>query len=65
MADQEQDPFSAYLLLRSLKTLALRIRQQNENALAIEGLVRYAIGIEDVDDLKVDLAQALAGLQGG
>jgi cystathionine gamma-synthase len=150
------DPFSAYLLLRSLKTLALRIRQQNENALAIarflqqqpqvncvyypglaehpghevaarqmrgfggvlsfdlkggleamraflprlkyaymaanlgqvatvvgppaatshvectaeeraaagipEGLVRYAVGIEDVDDLKSDLRQALAGL---
>lgn len=150
------DPFSAYLLLRSLKTLALRIRQQNENALAIarflqqqpqincvyypglaehpghhvaarqmrgfggvlsfdlkggleamraflprlkyaymaanlgqvatvvgppsatshvectaeeraeagipEGLVRYAVGIEDVEDLKVDLSQALAGL---
>jgi cystathionine gamma-synthase len=150
------DPFSAYLLLRSLKTLALRVRQQNENALAIarfleqqsqveqvyypglpghpghevadrqmrgfggvlsfdlkggleairdflprlkhaymaanlgqvatvvgppsatshvectaeeraaagipEGLVRYAVGIEDLDDLKEDLVQALAGL---
>ncbi|MGD8397916.1 MAG: aminotransferase class I/II-fold pyridoxal phosphate-dependent enzyme [Anaerolineae bacterium] len=150
------DPFSAYLLLRSLKTLALRVRQQNENALAIahflgeqpevnavyypglpdhpghtvaarqmrgfggvlsfdlkggaeairaflprlkyaymaanlgqvatvvgppaatshvectaeeraaagipEGLVRYAVGIEDVEDLQADLAQALRGL---
>ncbi|MEJ2207476.1 MAG: aminotransferase class I/II-fold pyridoxal phosphate-dependent enzyme [Anaerolineae bacterium] len=150
------DPFSAYLLLRSLKTLALRVRRQNENALAIaefltqqpavkgvyypglaghpghavaarqmrgfggvlsfdlrggleairiflprlkyaymaanlgqvatvvgppaatshvectaeeraaagipEGLVRYAVGIEDVEDLKADLTQALAGL---
>jgi cystathionine gamma-synthase len=150
------DPFSAYLLLRSLKTLALRIRQQNENALALahfleqqpqvqrvyypglpshpghevaarqmrgfggvlsfdlkggleairaflprlryaymaanlgqvatvvgppsatshvecteeeraaagipEGLVRYAVGIEDVEDLKADLEQAFAGL---
>jgi cystathionine gamma-synthase len=150
------DPFSAYLLLRSLKTLALRVRQQNENALAIarfleqqpqvsqvyypglpghpghevaarqmhgfggvlsfdlkgglaaireflprlryaymaanlgqvatvvgppaatshvecteeeraaagipEGLVRYAVGIEDMDDLKSDLEQALAAL---
>jgi cystathionine gamma-synthase len=150
------DPFSAYLLLRSLKTLALRIRHQNENALALahfleqqpqvqrvyypglsshpghevaarqmrgfggvlsfdlkggleairaflprlryaymaanlgqvatvvgppsatshvecteeeraaagipEGLVRYAVGIEDVEDLKADLEQAFAGL---
>lgn len=28
-------PMAAYLLLRGMKTLALRIRQQNENALAI------------------------------
>jgi cystathionine gamma-synthase len=149
-------PFSAYLLDRSLKTLALRVQRQNENALEIaeflekhpainqvyypglashrghaiarrqmrgfggvlsfdlnggmevikrflprlrlaymaanlgqvativgppaatshvectaeeraaagipEGLVRYAVGIEDVQDLKDDLAQALSGL---
>lgn len=29
------DPMAAYLLVRSLKTLALRVRQQNENAMAI------------------------------
>jgi cystathionine gamma-synthase len=29
------DPMAAYLLLRSMKTLALRVRQQNENALRI------------------------------
>jgi cystathionine gamma-synthase len=29
------DPFAAYLLLRGMKTLALRIKQQNENALAV------------------------------
>ncbi|MHB2033495.1 MAG: cystathionine gamma-synthase family protein [Gemmatimonadaceae bacterium] len=29
------DPMAAYLLLRGMKTLALRIRQQNQNALAI------------------------------
>ena len=29
------DPMAAYLLLRGMKTLALRIRQQNESALAI------------------------------
>lgn len=150
------DPFSAYLLLRSLKTLALRVCRQNENALAVaeflaeqpavnevyypglahhpghavaarqmrgfggvlsfdlnggleairiflprlkyaymaanlgqvatvvgppaatshvectaeeraaagipEGLVRYSVGIENVEDLKVDLARALVGL---
>jgi cystathionine gamma-synthase len=27
-----------------------------------EGLIRYAVGIEDVEDLKADLEQALAGL---
>jgi cystathionine gamma-synthase len=150
------DPFSAYLLCRSLKTLALRVRQQNENAMEIaqflethpkvnrvfypglashdrheiaakqmrgfggvlsfdikggyeaikvflpqlryafmaanlgqvatvagppaatshvecteeersaagipEGLIRYSVGIEDVEDLKTDLAQALNSL---
>jgi len=29
------DPFAAYLLLRSLKTFELRVRRQNENALAL------------------------------
>ena len=29
------DPMAAYLFVRSLKTLALRVRQQNENALTI------------------------------
>jgi cystathionine gamma-synthase len=29
------DPMAAYLLVRSMKTLALRVRQQNENALRI------------------------------
>jgi cystathionine beta-lyase/cystathionine gamma-synthase len=29
------DPFAAYLLLRSLKTFELRVRQQNENALQL------------------------------
>jgi cystathionine gamma-synthase len=29
------DPMAAYLLVRSLKTLALRVRQQNENAMAV------------------------------
>jgi cystathionine gamma-synthase len=27
-----------------------------------EGLIRYSVGIEDVDDLKADLEQALAGI---
>jgi len=29
------DPMAAFLMVRSLKTLALRVRQQNENAMAI------------------------------
>lgn len=29
------DPFAAYLMLRSLKTFALRVQRQNENALAL------------------------------
>ncbi len=29
------DPFAAYLLVRSLKTFELRVRQQNENALSL------------------------------
>ena len=29
------DPMAAYLMVRSLKTLALRVRQQNENAMTI------------------------------
>jgi cystathionine beta-lyase/cystathionine gamma-synthase len=31
------DPFAAFLLLRSLKTFELRVRRQNENALALAG----------------------------
>ncbi len=29
-----------------------------------EGLIRYSVGIEDVEDLKADLAQALAAARG-
>lgn len=40
------DPFAAYLLFRSLKTFELRVRKQNENALALaralEGLPNVA-----------------------
>jgi methionine-gamma-lyase len=34
------DPFAAYLLLRSLKTLELRVRQQNENAMQLAGYLQ-------------------------
>jgi cystathionine beta-lyase/cystathionine gamma-synthase len=27
-----------------------------------DGLIRYAVGIEDVDDLQADLDKALAGI---
>lgn len=40
------DAHSAYLLLRGLKTLKLRINQQNDNALA---LAKYLAGHEKVD----------------
>lgn len=33
------DPFAAYLLFRSLKTFDLRVRKQNENALALAGVL--------------------------
>ncbi|MBN1318991.1 MAG: PLP-dependent transferase, partial [Anaerolineales bacterium] len=35
LAGSTLQPFEAYMLHRSLKTLALRVRQQNENAMAV------------------------------
>jgi cystathionine gamma-synthase len=40
------DPMAAYLLVRSLKTLALRVRQQNENAMTI---ARWLAGRPEVE----------------
>jgi cystathionine gamma-synthase len=40
------DPMAAYLLVRSLKTLALRVRQQNENAMAV---ARWLTGRPEVE----------------
>jgi len=42
------DPFSAYLLLRGLKTLALRVRHQNESALAVAHFLEQQPEIEQV-----------------
>jgi cystathionine gamma-synthase len=42
------DPFSAYLLLRSIKTLALRVQRQNENALEIARFLEQQPGINRV-----------------
>jgi cystathionine gamma-synthase len=42
------DPMAAYLLIRGLKTLALRIRQQNESALRIARWLETAPGVEVV-----------------
>lgn len=42
------DPFSAYLLLRGLKTLALRIRQQNESAMLVAQFLAQQPGVESV-----------------
>lgn len=35
------DPFAAYLLVRSLKTFALRVQRQNENALALAKFLEH------------------------
>jgi len=43
------DPMAAYLLVRSLKTLALRVRQQNENALTIALWLQKQPAIEAVN----------------
>ncbi len=42
------DPMAAYLLIRGMKTLALRIRQQNENALAIAGWLQGQPAVSEV-----------------
>lgn len=42
------DPFAAYLLLRGMKTLALRIEKQNQNALTIAGYLESHPKIEQV-----------------
>jgi cystathionine gamma-synthase len=43
------DPMAAYLLVRSLKTLALRVRQQNENAMAIASWLQQQAVVETVN----------------
>ncbi len=43
------DPMAAYLLVRSLKTLALRVRQHNENALAIARWLQEQPSVEAVN----------------
>jgi len=42
------DPMSAYLLLRGLKTLHLRIRQQNDSALQIARFLRSHSAVDKV-----------------
>ena len=42
------EPMAAYLLLRGMKTLALRVRQQNESALAIARFLASHPGVERV-----------------
>ncbi len=43
------DPMAAYLFVRSLKTLALRVRQQNENALAIARWLQEQPAVAEVN----------------
>lgn len=42
------DPMAAYLLLRGMKTLALRVQQQNQSALAIARYLRAHPAVEQV-----------------
>lgn len=42
------DPMSAYLLLRGMKTLKLRIDKQNENAMKVAEHLKTIDGVEDV-----------------
>ncbi len=42
------DPMSAYFLLRGMKTLELRIRQQNQNAMAVAQFLENHSAIEQV-----------------
>ena len=42
------DPMAAYLLLRGMKTLHLRVRQQNESALQIARFLQEHPGVEQV-----------------
>src|SRR6185437_4902844 len=56
------DPMSAYLLLRGMKTLHLRIRQQNESALKIAGFLQSQASVERVfyPGLESDPGHAIA-----
>jgi cystathionine beta-lyase/cystathionine gamma-synthase len=42
------DPFAAFLLVRSLKTFSLRVRQQNENAMALARALEQMPGVRTV-----------------
>lgn len=59
------DPMSAYLLLRGMKTLALRIRQQNTSALAIATFLAAHPKVENVfyPGLPSDPGHAIAKKQ--
>ncbi|HEX6660740.1 MAG TPA: PLP-dependent aspartate aminotransferase family protein [Sphingomicrobium sp.] len=51
------DPHAAFLLQRGLKTLAVRVRQQNESALAI---ARHLSGRQEVEAVRYPLLGAAA-----
>ncbi|MDM8518027.1 cystathionine gamma-synthase family protein [Desulfobacterales bacterium HSG16] len=59
------DPMSAYLLLRGMKTLALRIERQNQNALEIAGFLQahpkinqvFYPGLESHEGYKIAVRQ--------
>jgi cystathionine gamma-synthase len=59
------DPMAAYLFVRSLKTLALRVRQQNENAMAIARwlLQQGAVEVVNYPGLETHLHHEVAARQ--
>lgn len=58
-------PFDAWLMLRGLRTLALRVRQQNQNAMALAEFLSHHPGVNRVHypGLKTHLQHELAGKQ--
>jgi O-succinylhomoserine sulfhydrylase len=62
-------PFTAWIMLKGLETIDLRVNAQADTALAIAdalqghdalALVRLSVGLEDREDLIADITRALA-----
>jgi cystathionine gamma-synthase len=59
------DPFAAYLIIRGIKTLPLRIARQNESALTVANFLAQHSAVESVfyPGLPTDPGHAIAGKQ--